>query len=189
MNTSLVKTLVGALIGCVTATLGVAWANTISGVRVDPAAPEAGKPVKIVIEGQASNCGLYVDYGDGYSDNIKIGDREGTLPRELTHAYAKPGHYTLKVVGKKITTRLPCDGSAQASLTVAGKPAVAATAPSASGAAATATCPEGWRLLGKVARDGSFRCAAQAPAAGLNCPGKLKSFEKDGVIGCGRAGK
>jgi hypothetical protein len=50
---------------------------------------------------------------------------------------------------------------------------------------AAPVCPEGWQLIEKSVnrRTGAFNCGPK-PAGQLVCGEGLRSFERDGLIGC-----
>lgn len=146
-----------------------------------PATAKAGEQVSISVEAAADSgkgsCGLFVEYGDGKDEQIKVKDG---FPVALHHAYAAAGKYTIKASGKQITTHSPCKGNAQADLQVTG----GATA-SVGAAPAMPTCPSGWSLMkGSVKKTGAYTCQAMPPAEALQCPAKTKYFAKGGTIGC-----
>jgi hypothetical protein len=175
----------------------------ISTISVSPAQPKAGEEVKITIaaDGTASNCGMYVNFGDGTDANVKITSGGDKFPVTLTHKYAQAGSYTVKAEGKKVTTHFGCVGKASTGVTVAAAP-VAAAAPAATAAkSATATsaaatvpaCPEGYKLKGKVGKAKDFTCSAgkdaKKPEKVLNCADGLEYFQTKTTLGCRKTKK
>jgi hypothetical protein len=169
-------------------TLAFAQQSGIGAVTVDPSPARAGQEVKITISaaGEApAFCGMVVHFDDGSeSRNIKVDGKETKFPVTIAKTYAKPGSYSIKAEGKKITTHLSCVGTATTKLVVAADPAAAAATPAA------AVCPEGYRMIGKVGKAGSFTCkggkGAIAPAKMPACAEGLEYFanEKSRQLGC-----
>ncbi len=160
----------------------------VGAITIEPATAKAGQDVKITInaEGEAPTfCGLHVEYGDGSADDFKIDQSNKQFPVTVAKRYAKPGIYTVKASGRKVTTHLPCTGTAEATLTVEG--AVAATK------AAGPTCPEGYTLKSKSGKGGGFTCAAQKgakkPEKVMDCADGLEYFQTKTTLGCRKAGK
>ena len=178
-------------------------AQTLSSVKLEPAAPMAGQPVTATIAldvAENANCGVRWYWGDGATEDIKVTDKNA-LPVKLTHTYAKGGDYRTMAEGKKVTSHLACSGkNVVTMLKVAAPPpppvAAAPAAPAASAAktakASGPTCPEGWKLNAKSVskKTGAFTCTAKpntkVPAAKLACPSGLDYFEsaKKGQLGC-----
>jgi hypothetical protein len=170
-------------------TLAFAQQGGIGAVKVEPNPAKAGQEVKITIsaEGEApSFCGMVVHFDDGSeSRQIKIDGKDGKFPATISKTYAKAGSYSIKAEGKKITTHFPCVGSATAKLVVEGAPAAAKPA--------APTCPEGYKMSGKVGKAGDFSCkggkGAAAPAQALTCGDGLEYFsnDKSKQLGCRKA--
>ncbi|OHC61995.1 MAG: hypothetical protein A2040_16490 [Rhodocyclales bacterium GWA2_65_19] len=179
-----------SLVLTLASTLAFAQQGGIGAVKVEPSPARAGQEVKITVsaEGEAPTfCGMVVHFDDGgESRNIKIASGESTFPVSISKTYAKPGTYSIKAEGKKITTHFPCVGTATAKLVVEGAPAAAATKP----ATAAAVCPDGYKMTGKMGKMGDFACkggkAAAMPAQALACGAGLESFanEKARQVGC-----
>ena len=151
---------------------------TLGKVNV-PASAKAGEQVTITVEAAADSgkgsCGLFVEYGDGKDEQIKVKDG---FPVTLQHAYKAAGKYTVKASGKQVTTHSACKGNVQADVQVAGGAAASATA-------AAPTCPSGWSLVKvSVKKTGAYTCQAMPPAEALQCPAKTKYFAKGGTVGC-----
>ncbi len=149
---------------------------TLGKVNV-PTSAKAGEQVTITVDADPSKggCGLFVEFGDGKDDQIKVKDG---FPVTLQHTYAAAGKYTVKASGKQITTHSACKGNVQADVQVTG-------GATASVAAAMPTCPSGWSLVkGSVKKTGAYTCQAMPPAEALQCPAKTKYFAKGGTIGC-----
>ncbi len=173
-------------------------AQTLTGVKVEPAQIRAGESAKITAGFEVSggiNCGLRLHFGDGAQMDYKI-NQASDVPLVVTHAYTKPGTYEIKAEPKRNGMILGCMGKNQTSaLTVAGGAAAAAGAGTpAKGPtkAAAPNCPDGWKLdAASVNRKtGAFNCTAKpgtaVPATRLACPGDLGYHEnpKKGVLGC-----
>ena len=172
-----------------------AQAQTLTGLRVDTPAAMPGRPVAVTVVLDAAdtiNCGLRVDWGDGAGNDYKITGRDN-IPLKASHAYARPGDYTVTAQPKRVTTHLGCVGGKQSAMVKVQAPAVAAKpAPAPAAASAMASCPEGWKLNPKTVnrKTGAFTCTAKAGTAiagsKVNCPGDLTYFEnsKKGQLGC-----
>lgn len=172
-------------------TLAIAQQGGIGAVSVNPNPARAGQEVNITIsaEGEASTyCGMEVHFDDGSeSRNIKIDSSSSKFPVTITKTYAKAGTYSIKAEGKKITNHFPCTGSAKANLVVAAAPSpLPAPTP-------VAACPEGYKMLGKVGKEGNYSCkggkGAKAPAVASVCANGLEYFvnAKAMQLGCRKA--
>lgn len=116
-----------ALINCI-AVSGPAWAVTLPAFdlpevgSVDvPKTARAGDSVQITVKASkegTSACGLVVNFGDGAVQQLKVNVDNMKLPLSVSHAYSKPGKYSIKVSGKKITTHHSCKGGASATIAV-----------------------------------------------------------------------
>lgn len=184
-------------------------AQTLTGVQLDRSAVKVGEAVHAtasLTHGDAINCGLRINWGDGKGDDHKITEASH-IPLKASHTYAQPGDYTVVVEPKKVTSHLGCIGKKQSAVVkvaaAAPPPPAAAPAPApaaappapakaASAPQAAARCPSGWTLNAKSVnrKTGAFTCTAKAgtPVAGdkLSCPGDLTYFEnvKKGQLGC-----
>jgi hypothetical protein len=126
---------------------------------------------------------MVVHFDDGSeSRNVKIDSQETKFPVSVFKTYAKPGTYSIKAEGKKITTHFPCVGTASAKLVVeAALPGAKLPAPA---------CPDGYKLIGKVGKAGEYSCKggknAAAPAKAPACGDGLEYFanEKAKQLGC-----
>lgn len=167
-------------------TFAFAEQGGIGAIKVEPSHARAGQEVKITIsaEGDAPTfCGMEVHFGDGSdSRNVKIDGKTNKFPVTIAKTYDKPGTYSIKAEGKRITTHLKCSGKAKASLVVEAPPAAAK--------AAAAECPQGYKMTGKVGQAGDFTCkgskGAKAPAKPLACADGLEYFtnDKSQQLGC-----
>jgi hypothetical protein len=178
-----------------------AQAQTLNGIKVEPANAKVGEPVKITATfdpSESANCGLRIHFGDGQVDKVKI-NKPNEMPYVISRAYAKAGSYKVEAEPTTAGTTLKCLGKRQsAMLTVAAPAPVAApAAPAASAAKASADkpvalCPEGWTLAkpGQNAKTKAFTCTAKAgtkiPEPRIVCPGDLTYSEnsKKGQIAC-----
>lgn len=166
-------------------TLALAQQGGIGAIKVEPSPVRAGQEVKITIsaEGDAPTfCGMEVNFGDGSKkQKVKIGSDNNKFPVTLTKIYDKPGTYTIKADGKKVTTHLKCPGKTTMQLVVAAPPAAARSA--------TPSCPEGYKMTG-AGRAGDFTCkggrGARAPAQPPVCAEGLEYFVNDNSqqLGC-----
>lgn len=178
-----------------------AQAQTLNGIKVEPANAKVGEPVKITATfdpSESANCGLRIHFGDGQVDKVKI-NKPNEMPYVISRAYAKAGSYKVEAEPTTAGTTLKCLGKRQsAMLTVAAPAPVAApAAPAVSAAKASADkpatlCPEGWTLAkpGQNAKTKAFTCTAKAgtkiPEPRIVCPGDLTYSEnsKKGQIAC-----
>jgi hypothetical protein len=184
-----------------------AQAQTLSGLKVEPAQPKVGEAVKITLDfsnAESPNCGMKIVTGDGRSEEARINQAKD-VPYVLTHTYTKPGNYTVIAEPKRSGSALKCAGkNINKALTVVAATPVAAPAPApaaAAPAAATAktmpaksasVCPEGWALAkpGVNAKTKAFSCTAKPgtkiPEPKITCPGDLTYSEnsKKGQIAC-----
>jgi hypothetical protein len=184
---------------CLLAFLSIgAHAQTLSGVKIEPAAPKVGEQVKITIDftnADTPNCGMKIAMGDGRVEEGKINQAKD-VPYVLTHSYTKPGSFTVVAEPKRVGSVLKCSGkNINKIVNVAAVAAPAAAAASAAKPAASAKpalCPEGWTLAkpGQNAKTKAFTCTAKAgtkiPEPKLACPGDLTYFDntKKGQLGC-----
>ena len=97
-------------------TLAFAESGGIGAIKVEPSPVRAGQEARITIsaEGDAPEfCGMEVNFGDGSEKRkVKIGSGHQKFPVTLTKTFNKPGTYTIKADGQKITTHLKCAGKA-----------------------------------------------------------------------------
>lgn len=181
-------------------------AQTLSGLKIEPALPKVGEAVKITLEFsniETPNCGMKIAFGDGETTEAKINQTKDVPSYVLSHIYAKPGTYTVIAEPKRSGSSLKCAGkNISRAVAVAALPAPAvAPAPAASAAvtpvlppasapvvkteaAKPATlCPAGWMLVkpGQNAKTKAFTCTAKAgtkiPEPRLSCPGDLTYFD------------
>jgi len=171
----------------------------IGGIKLDSAKAKVGQALSVTVnhDGEApAFCGMALDFGDGEVRDLKVETHNGGLPRTESKTYAKPGSYTVKAYGKKVTSHLPCLGKAEAGLSVEAVAPTAQVAPAAQAAPAKAAgpvCPEGYKMQGKAGKAGDFNCkagkGAKTPEKMLECPDKLEYFQSKTALGCRKAGK
>ncbi|MCA1651928.1 MAG: PKD domain-containing protein [Acidobacteria bacterium] len=100
----------------------LAAAGTVNGVSVAPASAVAGTPVSVTVTG-TNPCGAaHIHYGDGEAVTYAITG----LPTAQTHAYNKPGAYTITATGMG-----NCDGQATTTVTITAPPAPPPPSPAA----------------------------------------------------------
>jgi hypothetical protein len=155
----------------------------IGSVTVSPSPAKVGQPVTITVnaEGDAPKfCGLTIEFGDSEARDLKVGSNQGTVqfPVIQTKTFNRPGTFNIVAKGKKVTTHLPCQGKAETKIVIEGAaPAVAA-----------ATCPNGYKLQGKLGKAGDFSCkagkGAKAPERTLSCKDGLEYFQTKSNLGC-----
>jgi uncharacterized protein involved in outer membrane biogenesis len=173
-----------------------AGAQSLSGIKVEPAAAKVGEPVKITGTFDSAgnpNCNLRVEFGDGKSQNFKI-NQEKDVPLVTTHTYAKAGTYKVSILPRTALPMIKCQGADQsATVTVQAMAPVATAMPAGKPVSETGpNCPEGWKLDAKSVnkKTGSFTCSAKRgtalPSARIECPAPLGYFENrtKGRLGC-----
>jgi len=185
------KTLViaAAMVFC-----SAAGAQTLSGIKVEPATVKVGEPVKITgtfDNADNPNCNVRVSFGDGPAQNFKINQLKD-VPLVTTHSYAKPGAYKVALEPRTAMPMLKCLGKDQIAVVNVAAAAPAVKSPAAPVAVAKAQCPEGWTLNAKSVnkKSGAFTCTAKAgtalPSVKLECVAPLGYFENKskGQLGC-----
>jgi len=160
----------------------------IGAITVSPSPAKVGEPVTVTInaDGDAPGfCGLNIEFGDAEGRDLKVGSGDDAVkfPVVQTKIYKSPGTFTIAAKGKKVTSHFPCQGKSEAKIVVeAGKPAAAA-----------ATCPDGYKLQGKMGKAGDFTCkagkGAKAPEKILACKDGLEYFQTKAGLGCRKAKK
>ena len=178
------------------AALGLsAQAQTLSGIKLEPASVKVGEPVKITgtfENADNPNCNARVHFGDGQTQDFKINQLKD-VPMVTSRSYTKPGEYRVTIEPKTALPTLKCVGENQTATLVVLAPApVAASAPVANAPAAPAKCPAGWKLdtTSVNKKSGAFTCGAKIgaplPAAKLDCAAPLGYFENKfkGQLGC-----
>jgi hypothetical protein len=173
---------------------GVAAAQTLSGIKLEPASAKVGETVRITgsfDNADNPNCNVRLHFGDGQTQDFKINQAKD-VPLVTTRRYDKAGQYKLMIEPKTALPMLKCNGKNQtATITVAALAPVAA-APAAKAMAAGPQCPAGWTIAAKSVnkKTGAFTCGAKAgtalPAAKPECPAPLGYFENKskGQLGC-----
>ena len=182
-------------IAAVSALCTAAAAQTLSGIKVEPATVKVGEPVKITgsfDNADNPNCNVRVHFGDGQTQDFKINQLKD-VPMVTSRSYTKPGEYRVTIEPKTALPTLKCVGENRTATLVVLAPApVAASAPVANAPAAPAKCPAGWKLEAKSVnkKSGAFTCGAKLgaplPAAKLDCAAPLGYFENKfkGQLGC-----
>ena len=181
-----------------------AQAQTLSGLKIEPAMPKVGEVVKITLDftdAATPNCGMRILTGDGRDEPAKINQAKD-VPYVISHTYAKAGSFTVIAEPKRSGSALKCAGKninkVVTVAAIAAPIAVAAPAASAPKAATpavaqpTTPCPEGWALnkAGVNKKTKAFMCTAKAgtkiPEPKVACPGDLTYFDnsKKGQLGC-----
>lgn len=178
-------------------------AQTVSGVKVEPAQSKAGEAVKVTVSfdnAETPNCGMKIKLGDGREERVKINQAKD-VPFVLSHTYAKAGNYTVYAEPSGTGSTLKCSGkTVNTAVVVSAPPAPVVAAPAAPAASASKAmpakpvtpCPEGWTLAkpGVNKKTQSFTCTTKAgtkiPEPKLACPGDLTYFDnsKKGQLGC-----
>ena len=165
-------------------------AQTLTGIKLEPANAKVGEPVKITgsfDNAENPNCHVRVHFGDGQTQDFKINQLKD-VPLIATRAFDKPGQYKVMIEPKTALPMLKCVGKNQSAMLT-----VAAAAPAGKAMAAAApACPAGWALNAKSVnkKTGAYTCSAKAgtalPASKPECPAPLGYFENKskGQLGC-----
>jgi len=133
-----------------------------------------------------SDCGVWVNYGDGDSPDTRIvGRRDGPFPREFTHTFTRAGQYTVMARGERVKQTAGCGGSASTAINVAEPQS------NRRRSAAVPVCPDGWSLreASYNRQTGAFTCVPASPAQEMDCGPGLRYFERDNTIGCRASGR
>ena len=163
-----------------------AAAQTLSGIRVDPAEARPGQAVRVTVSFEPTelpNCNVRLHFGDGRHRDFKINQGKD-MPLVASITWDKPGTYQVKAEGKTALPVLKCTGANQ----VATVRLVAPAGTSARGPA----CPAGWKLDSASVnrKTGAFTCKAapgtKPPPGKLDCAPPLGYFENRsrGQVGC-----
>jgi hypothetical protein len=173
-----------------------AHAQLIGSVTASPVTVKVGEPVTVtanvdVVSG--NYCGFSVFYGDGKNAD-GYSDVSHPTPMVTTHAYAKPGTYSISLGGRSVESHPNCGGGdkfATVMVTEGAKAAVPIALVPAKPAVAASVCAAPWKLSGKLnAKTGAYTCVAKAktalPELKSVCSGDLTYFEnsKKGQFGC-----
>ena len=168
-------------------------AQTLSGIKLEPANARVGEPVKITgsfDNADNPNCNVRVHFGDGQTQDFKINQLKD-VPLIATRTFDKPGQYKVTIEPKTAMPMLKCVGKNQSAMLTVAAPVAVAAAGKAIAAAAPA-CPAGWALNAKSVnkKTGAYTCGAKAgtalPASKPECPAPLGYFENKskGQLGC-----
>ncbi len=172
-----------------------AAAQTLSGIKLEPASVKVGEPVKITgtfDNADNPNCNVRLHFGDGQTQDFKINQLKD-VPLVASRSYAKAGQYKVMIEPKTALPTLKCVGANQtATVTVAAAAPMAASAPAGRALAAAPACPAGWKLDAKSVnkKSGAYTCTARIgtplPLARLDCNEPLGYFESKsrGQLGC-----
>ena len=167
-------------------TAASASAQTLSGIKAEPADVRPGQAVRVTVSFEPTdlpNCNVRLHFGDGRHRDFKINQGKD-MPLGATLTWDKPGTYAVKAEGKTALPVLKCTGANQLATVRVAAPAGASPRGPA--------CPAGWKLdAASVNRKtGAFTCKAAAgtapPAGKLDCAPPLGYFENRsrGQIGC-----
>ncbi len=170
-----------------------AAAQTLSGIKLEPASAKVGEPVTITgsfTNADSPNCNVRLHFGDGQTQDFKINQLKD-VPLVATRSYAKAGQYQVMLEPKTALPTLKCVGNNQTAMLTVAAPMPAA-APMAKLTAAAPSCPEGWKLNTKSVNkaNGAYTCGAKIgtplPLTRLECPAPLGYFENKsrGQLGC-----
>ncbi|NJM44162.1 MAG: hypothetical protein HC858_09645 [Brachymonas sp.] len=163
-----------------------AQAQTLNGVKVEPANAKVGEAVKITAMFDPTdnvNCGIRLRFGDGTESLVRL-NKANEIPHVVSRSYAKAGQFKIEANPVKVGGSFKCAGKTQSTMLTVAAPAPVAAAPASAPTAATKTpeankpalCPEGWTLAkaGQNAKTKAFNCSAKAgtkvPEPKLSCP-------------------
>lgn len=102
--------------------ISTASAQELNGITIEPAEIAVGQSVQIQVDmkNQGSTnaaCGVYIAFGDGTSERIRVDASK--LPLKITHTYARVGNFAVSVEGnlqvRGLSSVLPCFGSTRTS--------------------------------------------------------------------------
>jgi hypothetical protein len=174
-------------------------AQSISGLRVEPAQVNAGEPVQATVEldiFSGVNCGVRLDWDDGKTDDVNL-LKANSIPLVISHTYPQPGTYAVTVQPLSIAGKPRCGGRRQTVSLVVGAPPAAPPLAAAAlplQVAGDPPCPAGWKMTrsGVNKRTQTFTCFAPAqtavPTPKLVCAQGLRYFENNqrNLLGCRR---
>ena len=93
----------------------VGAAQTLTGIKIEPAQIKAGESVTITVSFDVSgpiNCGLRIHFGEGSMVDYKI-NQEKDVPLVVPRTYANAGVYNLMAETKVVPPLLKCSGKNQ----------------------------------------------------------------------------
>ncbi len=168
-----------------------AGAQTLSGVKIEPATAQPGEAVKVMAQfdlGPSQSCNVRIHFGDGTTTDATINHEKDSL-LVLPYTYQKPGSYTVMVEPRTKLASLKCSGGNQKAVVTILAPPPAGGLSAAPAAHATApVCPTGWKLNASSVNTGAFQCNAKpgtaAPLERLACPGILNYYQTSSQLGC-----
>ncbi len=179
----------------IAALCGTAHAQTLTGVKVEPATAKVGEPVKITASfdnADNPNCNVRVHLGDGRQQMEHINQIKD-VPLVVNTSYDQPGEYQVQIEPKGDKLFFKCLGKKQfASVKVMPLPKMQSTIKSAAPEAVLQGCPAGWALnkASMNKKTGAFTCTAKPktalPQDKIACPVPLNYFENKtkGQLGC-----
>ncbi len=141
-----------------------------------------GDAVSVIVTGTGDSveswCGFRIEFGDGNGADVKV-ERSLPFPKRFEHVYAKEGNYTVTIVGKRVTTHIPCPINLQAAVrvnsqvaTAAGRvtPAKPAVVPAAGtgrdASASNPNCPQQVMVKSAAGQDVAFNLREMIKEAG-----------------------
>jgi hypothetical protein len=182
--------------------VGVASAQTLTGVIAEPAVAKPGEPVKVTASfdnAENPNCNVKVHFGDGRSQMVRL-NQPKDVPLVMSVSYDKVGDYRVQIEPTSNKAMLRCLGKKQfATVTVRadnatpelGSPKYDGTAKTVAGDEQPKPgCPQGWKLGkgGINAKTGAYTCTAKpnTPVGQVTCKGATSYFDNSakGEIGC-----
>ncbi|NJS35736.1 MAG: hypothetical protein HC765_03740 [Brachymonas sp.] len=131
-----------------------AQAQTLNGVKVEPANAKVGEAVKITAMFDPTdnvNCGIRLRFGDGTESLVRL-NKANEIPHVVSRSYAKAGQFKIEANPVKVGGSFKCAGKTQSTMLTVAAPAPVAAAPASAPTAAAKTpeankpalCPEGW---------------------------------------------
>jgi hypothetical protein len=94
-------------------------AQEIVALKIEQAKLSPNIPISIQVDFNLANvqqayCGLEISFGDGDTRTVRAGmNGAQDFPLKLTHSYANPGKYVVKVEGKSVIRGLKSAGACQ----------------------------------------------------------------------------
>ena len=175
----------------------VASAQTLTGIKVEPAQIVSGEPVRITVSFDVEigiNCGLRLRFGDGRTADYKI-TQQKDIPLMVPRTYSAAGDYEIVAEPRTVAPALKCNGKVQSVTLKVATPGTGTASVEkgddqrARSAKPAPHCPDGWTLVRRsVKKSGAYSCRADPGTrpVKLECPVDLHYFEnrKKGWIGC-----
>jgi hypothetical protein len=97
----------------------IAWAQEITGLKIEPSEISVGKPIDIFLDvkfpSNSKQCAVLLNFGDGNTQSVRI--EEDRAPVKITYQYQSTGNYAVTAEGKTqfrgLKTTFACQGTAR----------------------------------------------------------------------------